>query len=415
MYVFILFKMLQILIISGFFLSALLLYFNIRKQPGVIYLGLFFLLISIYSFSYNVIFNSQSVFLVSIVFIIGALPAYLLGPLLYFYVRSIITDSSTLKKADIVHFLPAFVFIIAAFPYLMSPWSAKLDIAEMIIKNREFFWYQSKDLLSWLIPVKINFISRPGLIFLYSLWSLIILIRFRYRKINIPIIRKHSLNFNWLISLLVFSLLLTFAQTLLTVLSILNKNLNFFYSYNILQVFSAIGFMGIILLPFFYPSVLYGLPYYSASRHIKDKIDETVNHSESHSDPKNENREKPFPEFDAAYLQFLEKAVITCMENDKPYLNKECNLSFFARILNVPAHHLSYYFRQVKKQSFNDFRNMWRVRHAKELIANNKHKERTMEAIGMLSGFSSKNAFFAAFKKFENTTPGQYADNLPTK
>lgn len=36
----------------------------------------------------------------------------------------------------------------------------------------------------------------------------------------------------------------------------------------------------------------------------------------------------------------------------------------------------------------------------------------TLEAIGMLSGFSSRNTFLADFKKFEGESPGSYASRF---
>lgn len=34
----------------------------------------------------------------------------------------------------------------------------------------------------------------------------------------------------------------------------------------------------------------------------------------------------------------------------------------------------------------------------------------TLEAIGMLSGFLTRNTFFTAFKKFEGISPGVYVE-----
>ncbi|MEI6436852.1 MAG: helix-turn-helix domain-containing protein, partial [Bacteroidota bacterium] len=85
-------------------------------------------------------------------------------------------------------------------------------------------------------------------------------------------------------------------------------------------------------------------------------------------------------------------------------------LAYLSKLIKIPAHHLAYYYREVKKQSFNDFRNVWRINHAKNLIKEGKANELTLEAIGQLSGFSSRNAFFTAFKKAEGTSPRAFAN-----
>jgi AraC-like DNA-binding protein len=97
------------------------------------------------------------------------------------------------------------------------------------------------------------------------------------------------------------------------------------------------------------------------------------------------------------------------MTDLQPYLQSDCNLAYFAKLVKIPAHHLAYYFREERKQTFNDYRNEWRVNHTKKLITEGKHAELTLEAIGQLSGFSSRNAFFTAFKKVEDISPGAFA------
>jgi len=404
--------MLIALAILGIFLSVILIYFNSKKNPSVIYLGLFFLLLSTYSFFLQVMYQSQSVWMVGLVFINGAIPAYLIGPLLYLYVRSIITDSGALRKTDLIHLIPVLIYTIAAFGYIITPWSVKKEFAEMIIQDRRFFWFLSSDFLNWLIPNKLNFISRPGLILFYSVLSLLKLITFRRNFNHVHNIRKHILNFNWLFSLLMFVIMLTLAHTILTIISINNRDVNFYVSMNVLQVMGAFGFLGLIIMPFFYPSVLYGIPSFITPDNIKEKINSITDNPLNKKLEIKIPKEKKHPEFEATYLQFMEEAVENNMLNEKSFLLKDSNLSFLSRNLGIPAHHLTYYFREIKKQTFNDYRNQWRVKHAKELIAKNEHKGLTLEAVGKESGFSSKNAFFTAFKKFEQMTPGQFAENI---
>ena len=58
--------MLASISILGFILSVLLLYFNARKFKSAIYLGGFFLCISLYALVQYLVLDSKSVFLVSI-------------------------------------------------------------------------------------------------------------------------------------------------------------------------------------------------------------------------------------------------------------------------------------------------------------------------------------------------------------
>ena len=98
------------------------------------------------------------------------------------------------------------------------------------------------------------------------------------------------------------------------------------------------------------------------------------------------------------------------MREEKPYLQPDCNLALLSKLINIPAHHLAYFFREVKNQPFTDFRNEWRVTHAKKLILEGKTKELTLEAIGLLSGFSTRNTFYTAFRKTEGSPPSAFVD-----
>ena len=125
-----------------------------------------------------------------------------------------------------------------------------------------------------------------------------------------------------------------------------------------------------------------------------------------------EEKRKNVLNFEAEYIHDIGQKVLNCMETYRPYLQADCNLAYISRLLEIPMHHLAFYFREEKKQSFNDFRNEYRVRYARQLIRQGKAKEMTLEAIGLLSGFSTRKTFIAAFKKVEGVPPGVFLSRL---
>jgi len=374
------------------------------------FIGLFFIFLSSYIYFQHVIMYSDATLLVSIVFIHTAFVGYLIGPMIYFYVRNSLSDSYSFRKTDFIHFIPALIFIIASHKYYLTSWDTKTEIAEQIINDRAMFWHLSRTYIGWLIPNSINFLSRPALLFAYVFVSLVNLIRFRKQGTENKIMSNSKMNFKWLITLFIFIMLLSLAQAIMVIISIQDRNIQAYYSLNIMQVLSGTALIGIIVLPFFFPSVLYGMAKFSIPPGISGRIENKTENKESPGKlPGHNNIDNKTNGFDKNYLTYIETVTEACMKKERPYLQKDCNIIFFAKILNIPAHHLSYYFREVKRQSFNDFRNEWRIRHAKSLMLDNKNREYTIEAIGMQAGFLSKNAFFSAFKKFENTTPRKYA------
>ena len=390
--------MLLILSIIGIFLSLILFIYNFKKNPSTLYLAALFFSISIYCFIQYVMLYSKTVVLVSIFFFNIGFITYLIGPTLYWYIRSLLTDNSRLKKSDIWHFLPAIIFLIFTLPHLFSSWSDKMEIANKIIKNGRYLVTLNYDHFHGLISGLFIFLSRPILAFGYLLWSVYLLVRFYKFKKESRILSLQLFIVKWLIVLIFFLTILIISHTIQIIESHANDNVVIFYVIDVLQLITGVGLVGLLFSPFLFPTILYGMPRIPESASSKISEDATLV----------ENK-KQLSEFEQDYLQFIRLRVETCMLDLQPYLQSDCNLAYFAKLVKLPAHHLAYYFREEKKQAFNDYRNECRVNHAKKLMAEGKTSELTLEAIGLISGFSSRNAFFNAFKKVEKISPGAFA------
>ena len=394
--------MLLFLSILGIFLSLILLYFNSRKYKSSVYLGLFFLFTSLYSFYQYILLYSKSVTLISLFLFnisIVSLPVYLIGPVLYWYIRSVLTDNSKLKRRDAWHFIPMVIFFIISLPNAFVPWPEKVKAARSLVEDTGFIQIYKATLLFDIIPPVVMFLSRLFLVLGYTLWSFGLFINYLIKKRSSSVLSKQHFMKKWLFNLLGFMLVLVVSQILLVVQSFKMHFSDLFFTVNIIRIISVTGLLGLLISPFFFPAILYGLP------QLPEKLRK-----------KKEEHLKPFEtrkqNFETEYLHSIDKTITVSMKEQQPYLQHDCNLAYFSKLINVPTHHLAYYFREVKKQPFNDFRNEWRINHAKALIEEGKANEITLEAIGSLSGFSSRNAFIADFKKIEGISPGVYASRF---
>jgi AraC-like DNA-binding protein len=382
--------MLLFLSITGIFLSLILLYFNAKKYTSTIYLSLFFLFISLYGFYQYVLLYSKSVTLISLFLFnlsVAGSPVYLIGPMLFWYTRSVLTDDAKLKRSDFWHFIPAVIFFISALPNSFVPWLEKVEAAETVILDRSYIMIYKATLLSEIFSSVTIFITRLFLVLGYTIWSIGLFINYLVKKKSSAVLSKQQFMRKWLCYLLGFMLILVVSQMALVIKSFEMHFSTVFFTFNIIRVVSVVGLLGLLISPFFFPTILYGLPRMSKTNETKPS----------------------FYSFESDYLQSIGKKSDSVMEELQLYLEPDCNLAFFSKQINIPAHHLSYYFREVKKQRFNDFRNEWRINHAKALIQEGKANEITLEAIGTLSGFSSRNAFITDFKKLEGESPGTYA------
>ena len=132
--------MLIFLSVLGLFLSFLLWMFNSNNYPATKFLAFFFALLSLYGLNQFVLLYSESVFWNIIISTNFTFLYYLIGPLAYFYVRSILTDNAKLRKADFLHFVPSIVFFTALIPYYFTPLAYKEEVAEQIVKNPQFLF-----------------------------------------------------------------------------------------------------------------------------------------------------------------------------------------------------------------------------------------------------------------------------------
>lgn len=96
------------------------------------------------------------------------------------------------------------------------------------------------------------------------------------------------------------------------------------------------------------------------------------------------------------------------IEAEKPYLQPDLSVATLAAQLTTPPHQLSQVINQYTGQNFFDFINAYRVREIQQKLADPQFDHLKIEAIGLESGFNSKSAFNAAFKKVTQQTPSQY-------
>jgi AraC-like DNA-binding protein len=398
--------MLLFLSITGIILSVILISFNIKSCKSAIYLGGFFFMVSLYAFTQYVIFYSGSAFLVSIFFLNTAFLSYLTGPLLYWYVRGVLADHSRLEKKDLWHLAPALIFFISALPYTFTPYSYKLLVANDIIENIGNLGKFKDTLLSQVFPNAAIYLSRPILVMGYALWSAGIFISHLFQKRESSVLSRQKYMTQWIKVLLGFLVILVVSHILILAEAFADKDKTLFFTLNILQIISAVGLAGLLISPFFFPGILYGLP-----RLPEPILVQQVKDRELDNGPR--EIKKYALHFESEYLLSIDHKIDSCMKKFHPYLQPEFNLASVSKCIEVPMHHLAYYFRVVKKQSFSDYRNELRISHAKQLIREGKAKELTLEGIAMQSGFSTRNTFFTAFKKVEGVSPGVYSSQSP--
>lgn len=400
-------------------LAFLLIFFNRKNNASSLFLFLMLLFVSIHSVLQSSIINKGPVEVIMIVFNNFSPLYFLIGPMLFFYVRGTLTDNAALTRKDIWHFIPAILVLANVAPYWFTPASYKYQVALNMMSNINTV--KSFD-GNWLIPSAINFIVRGLLLLAYVLSSLILLIQHNPKRSNKTLIPKEQekITFNWLKILVICMLLATIGYYASSLVLVFAKNPEIGISYTLFITFNYICYIPLLIIPMAlltFPQILYGIPALHLSSDIKASglkaqtmnIDAAENNSIESSGATEQDLSEEILE---AGLQESAKAVMDYLLEAKPYLDKDFSMDKLAQALELPRHHVYFCMNRVLKVKFPELRKQLRIQHAKQLLEQGKNKSLSIEGIGIQSGFSSRSNFFTAFKSEVGCTPSEYLDRL---
>lgn len=100
------------------------------------------------------------------------------------------------------------------------------------------------------------------------------------------------------------------------------------------------------------------------------------------------------------------------MKDDKLYLNPELNLEAVAKQTGIVAKIISTILNQHQQTSFNEWVNAYRIGEFKLRIRNGCLEQLTISALAMECGFNSQATFQRIFKQSEGMTPSAYLKTI---
>lgn len=104
----------------------------------------------------------------------------------------------------------------------------------------------------------------------------------------------------------------------------------------------------------------------------------------------------------------LLKIIEDHFKSEKPFLNPSLTISNVSKSINVPSKHISQVINESLNKNFYDFTNSYRINEAIIHLCENKDSAKTILEILYQSGFNSKSAFNAVFKKQTGMTPTEF-------
>lgn len=325
------------------------------------------------------------------------------GPSAYLYIRSILTDDARLQRKDWLHLIPALLFFINNFKfYFFFSFDKKLAIAEQMIKGDRSLVMRFDPLI---FSGEYAYFIRSASAIVYMVVCIVIV--YQHFKNDFRRHLQNVLVFRWIIMLLAFNLIMNFSIGYVVARMLYswqtdNKGI-FIHPY---AFYISLGSLAILNLTlFFFPSILYGLPrmdYYVKTQ--EKQVDQ------AEKAPILERTTKEF-EISIEKLQIIEKKIDGYLI-DQPYLRANFTLASMSSEINIPVHHLSYFFNEYLHVDFTSWRNGLRIDHVIQLMDQGMNQHLTLDALSKQAGFNSRTTFINAFKQRMNLTPSEYLNSL---
>jgi AraC-like DNA-binding protein len=318
---------------------------------------------------------------------------FLVPPLGYLYVRSVLYNEKKWQAYDFLHLLPFVFFIINYLPFFLSPIDYKVEIVMKTIQDKNFGIEKQLGFL----PESVFYLFRPIQATLYLIFQWRLILKFNRNNPNQTITGQINRVTRWLSIFTLASSGILISFFIVLILYFTQENL--FTSTELTLIPNTIlGISQFVVFTYLLinPQVLTGLPF--------------IRYKETPSSLV-ENETVKFPFILENYsneIKILEKY----FQTQKTYLQPNLAISQVAVETQIPNRDLSYIINNYYQKRFNDYLNEMRLTHFLSQIDANTLDHLTIEAIAFDSGFSSKTSFYRAFNRFYGCTPSEYLETL---
>jgi AraC-like DNA-binding protein len=283
---------------------------------------------------------------------------YLIGPFAYLYVRGMLLDRNQFHWRDTFHFLPLIIVIAGVLPFFLSSGvEERRELARMIMSDD---WISAAGIRpNKLFSTLANNLLKAVQAAIYALllWRLLYQ---HWGKLSGRLQgweHRRQIRAWLLIFCSLFSLLVITRIVYSWVLFHAPSKSEFLALTDPFHVLAAIGFFGLNVALIAFPGILYGLPVMPALFRKKRPAADTAEIPGSEAAESEATDARNAQYFSADYLREIEAAIEDCVQRAL-YLEADWTLSRLALQLNIPEHHLSYYFNYVKQEKFI----VWRKR-----------------------------------------------------
>lgn len=284
------------------------------------------------------------------------------GPLIWFYVRSLVNANFRLRRSDLLHFLPVALQALLYITLTFSSYRTKYNFWENIHKPFTYRLEFDGTWLSLMIYLSLSF----RLVVRYQSW-----LKDNYSETSL-------IRLNWL-KVLLGALIVVCVQWLIEVM--LRDGLQVYFQYDY-----SVQLLGMLVLML------------GAGGLRQSSLAQIT-----YQPPPKEDLSTPF-QADPMVMERL----TTAMQTDRLYLNPTLTLAELSATLKLSPRVVSKHINAGLGISFSDYVNRYRVAEVKRRLGNGDLQKLTLLGIALESGFNSKTSFNRIFKEMEGIAPSDF-------
>jgi len=308
---------------------------------------------------------------------IGFLPfLFLIGPLFFFYILSLVKIDFRFKWLHILHVVPFFI----------------LSLSRFFIYTESFapsFYFSGHMSMKYMIIYILISIS----ISVYMIAIYVMLVQHRKNIKNYFSSTPNEIKLDWvfvILSLISLSYIFLLYVPLIDLFSLsIEKKIFWFDQFNS-------GLLAFILLVFgLLQPIIYNNRPVNTEERKNNEIYKSVKSGLSEAESKT-----------------IANKIINYLDNSKPYLDPEYNLEIMARDLNITRQNISLVINDTIGKNFYQLINEYRVEEFKQLVLDSKYNNIKLLELAYDAGFNSKSSFNRIFKEITGSTPSSYKNEF---
>ena len=343
------------------------------KKSHHFFLACFFISLIFYYIPF-ILSNAKILRYVPYILKTGIVFYFMTPAFIYLYLKSFLTKSLYLNKKHLLFLIVPFIAFLD-YVYFHIQNSSQIDELVKMIESNNIYIFK----LEGFIPFEINILFR----FLYMLPFIIYAIRLTINQSKRPFLTTEDKKTFTFIKYLLFAIIYAYINFFAAlVLPLLVDKIDYTYSLNSGMIIIAGAIILFIVMSILLsPELLFDLKEKEkkVGKIIKESIEESTE---------------------------MLNAIESKMMEEKFYLNENFSSQDVLVHFEITRNKLDELLTHIKGLSFADWLNTLRIEYAKNLLLT--HNKYTIDAISSMSGYSSRSAFYAAFKKVTNITPTEF-------